>query len=365
MLPLLSLAAQEVPEQTDEPVATLHAYSTLEEIPVLVLSSERKRLKQPLDEAAFWVSLDAGPKFHPTHVRMEIDDPLSISVLIDLTSPRTELLSHLAEALEAIAPEHSGGRIGTLQAHDRVSIYVLTCDLYRTVNDLPADGARLKRAVDQELNRWQASVEQKPAKLPCAKSVGLLDAMGFVTSELASRAGRRTMLVVTDGVDYGSHVTWKKELTAAQIGAVSVFGLMKGVDMSEAPARPSAPGASSTGLIFTGESGRTDMFSLICEGTGGMQIEASKDTMLSATEDFIRMLRERYVVEFPRSDALEGGVHSLDVTVDGLQAYIRAASLTVPIADKTILNDPATLKGDPATQPPIGTRRPARLSPEV
>ena len=42
--------------------------------------------------AQFRLSLDSGPTFQPTHVRMEGDDPISMAILIDTMVPKSELL---------------------------------------------------------------------------------------------------------------------------------------------------------------------------------------------------------------------------------------------------------------------------------
>ncbi len=55
---------------------TLHVYTNTIQIPVLVLGSDR----QPtglIGGSRFEVSLDSGPKFRATHVRLEGDDPIS------------------------------------------------------------------------------------------------------------------------------------------------------------------------------------------------------------------------------------------------------------------------------------------------
>jgi len=56
------------------PPLTFHAYANLLQIPVLVLSPSFKPLPL-LSGSRFAISLDAGPRFRPTHVRLEGDDP--------------------------------------------------------------------------------------------------------------------------------------------------------------------------------------------------------------------------------------------------------------------------------------------------
>ena len=44
-------------------------------------------------------------------------------------------------------------------------------------------------------------------------------------------------------------------------------------------------------------------------------------------------LAERYIVEFPRPYHSTPGQHVLEVTIDKMDAFIRPAGLSVPIAD--------------------------------
>jgi hypothetical protein len=72
---------------------------------------------------------------------------------------------------------------------------------------------------------------------------------------------------------------------------------------------------------------------------------------------FTTLLRERYIVEFPRPFKSEGGEHSLVVTIDKSDAFIRSAGITVPIADPAVLADPMTVPSDPSRTPEYGKRR--------
>ena len=66
-------------------VRTLHVYENLLQVPVLVLRPDRDHIPKPIDADRFSVSLDAGPWFPATHVRREGDDPISLSILLDVT----------------------------------------------------------------------------------------------------------------------------------------------------------------------------------------------------------------------------------------------------------------------------------------
>src|ERR1700677_21643 len=61
----------------DVTTTTLHVYASTIQIPVLVLGTDRQPTA-PVASGRFKVSLDDGPKFRATHVRLEGDDPISL-----------------------------------------------------------------------------------------------------------------------------------------------------------------------------------------------------------------------------------------------------------------------------------------------
>src|ERR1700677_437796 len=133
------LAAQDVPVQQDEQIHTLHVYTNLIQIPTLVLDPKREQLKKPIAESRFSVSIDSGPWFRATHVRQEGDDPISLSILLDVSGDSSELMSKMDTAIGSLAPD-------ALHAKDHVSIYAIDCALVQSLTDVPADTESLKVA---------------------------------------------------------------------------------------------------------------------------------------------------------------------------------------------------------------------------
>jgi hypothetical protein len=72
----------------------------------------------------------------------------------------------------------------------------------------------------------------------------------------------------------------------------------------------------------------------------------------------VAMVRERYIVEFPRASNATAGSHTLEVEVVGAPEYfVRPAGDAMPLPDATELADPNTVKGDPEKAPQQGKRR--------
>ena len=163
------------------------------------------------------ISIDDGPLFRATHVRPEGDDPISLSILLDVHGTDRDLLKKIDDAIAGLAPL-------SLRPRDHVSVYAMDCSLIRTLYDAPADRVRLKSAVDAALQPWirRGRREDKHA---CPSRFNLWDALTFLTDELYELPGRRVILAVTDGDDGGSRSTWNQLRSNAQLRAVAIFGL--------------------------------------------------------------------------------------------------------------------------------------------
>ena len=103
----------------DTGISTLHVYETLIQIPVLVLDPLGTPL-EPIDPRRFAISIDSGPRFRPSYVRLEGNDPISLSILLDARGPEDDLLPKIDAAIAGLAPL-------SLQARDQVSVYALDC----------------------------------------------------------------------------------------------------------------------------------------------------------------------------------------------------------------------------------------------
>jgi hypothetical protein len=318
----------------DASTTTLHVYADTIQIPVLVLGADRQPTA-PVAPGRFKVSLDDGPKFRATHVRLEGDDPISLAILLDVSGKETDLMPKINEAIASLAPL-------SLTSRDHVSIYALDCKLVRSLNDVPAEQGRLKSGVDAVLQSWTNRGRSKQGG-GCQRPVRLWDALTFLTYSLSSVPGRRVVLAVTDGNDKGSKHSWNELRTYAQAMGVTIFGLRY---VPEEPGR----------LHFLNIGGE-DAFNSLCELSGGMVLTASRGTEAKELKRFATMLRGRYIVEFPRPFHSKGGEHTLMVTIDKSDAFVRSSGITVPIADPAVLADPTTVPSDPTRTPEYGNRR--------
>ncbi len=310
-----------------------------------------------MEESRFRVSLDSGPLFKPTHVRMEGDDPIAVAVLIDATRPKRDLLPPAADAVAALAEG--------LHSDDRVSVYAMDCALIREVRAVSPDAAKLRAAVARALQPWRdRGGSKQKEKDACKPALPLWDSMLFVTRELYRERGRRVMIVVSDGEDAGSQTKWNAVLLAAQESSTAVFGVLTEFDLGIGPAvgrmgQNAMIGGSPVGLVkIPARPGFEDPFNAICELSGGVEISAGKKDLGVQFQRAMQMVRSRYIVEYPRGNNDKPGVHTINVRIAKMDAYIRPAGLTVPVADQKVLADPTTLPTDQSGAPVFGTRKP-------
>ncbi len=332
---------------TSGQIATLHVYTNLEQVPVLVLTPGRERQKHRFAEDRFRITLDGGQPFRPVHVRAEGDDPIDLSILIDTTGPAQYWIPKLQDALASLAAYG-------LQTQDRISLYAIDCGLTRSAFNLQPTPDKIRSATDNVLGPWRAEQASHHAT-DCKPTVPLFDAVAHVSMELARLPGRRIVFVLTDGLDRGSRTHWADLKIFTQACSISVFALM--------PSDTDGLRLTPTGMArmlprsLVAPHPVEDYFDLICQLSGGVELPVHHAALSKKLADALKMVRERYIIEFPRGDHDQAGEHLLNVTISRTDSYIRAAGISVPVADRKLLDNPLTIPGESGKAPEPGTRR--------
>lgn len=320
----------------DGGVPTLHVYADLIELPVLVLGRGWQPVP-PIAADRFRVSIDGGPEYRVRQVRLEGDDPIELAILLDLRGSQDGLLTTMDDAVAKLAP-------GWLHAGDHVSVYGLDCGLMRSLNDGAADPATLRHAVDALLDarRLRKMDERgRSDRRECSDRQHLWDALGVVVVDMSKMPGRRVVLAVTDGLDKGSRNKWQSIGEFAQVHGVTVFGL------SYAPFI-----APITAQMYDPE------LDGLCTMSGGMLMTGKPIDLDSDLQRFTKLVRGRYIVEFPRPFNATSGRHRLKVSITKSDAVIRWAGISVPVEDPAVMRDPTTVHGDPSLAPVQGNKPP-------
>jgi hypothetical protein len=343
-----ALMAQEAPPAVDSGVPTLHVYTNLVQVPTLVLTMTNDLIGKPIAGNRFSVSIDSGRWFRATHVRQEGDDPISLSILLDANGDTAALLPKVGDAIGKLAPL-------SLHPRDRVSVYALDCSLLRSLDDVAANGVLLKQAVGAVL---EPTLLRKSNKLEknCELRGHLWDGLGQVAVALRGLPGRRVILVVTDGHDTGSKLSWNQVRDFAQARGIAIFALnLASTSSAGIGYRLGRRGYLASG---GGSSPVENPLISLCELSGGIVIRMSDPTALSKSlERFVTILRERYIVEFPRPANSTAGEHGMEIKIDKGFYLIRPSGVSMPLPDPVLMADPSTIQAGPSQAPEQGTRK--------
>jgi len=309
-------------------------------------------IKRPIAENRFSVSIDEGPWFPAIHVRPEGDDPIALSILLDVNGDTAVLMPKISEALAELARS-------SLHPQDRISLYAMDCSLMRSLAGAPPDSALVKRGVDAVLEPWTL---RKKRKQNCELSIHLWDALAVVEVETSKLSGRRVILAVTDGQDRGSKHTWNELAKFAQDSGTAVFGLryVEYQSWGGGPTTGRRNGAGPFVAINSGPQNVEDAWSFVTESSGGIVTTTSDTKSLGMTlGQVLAMVRGRYIVEFPRPSNSTAGSHEMQVKVAKSNYMTRPSGISVPLPDAALAADPTTIQSGPSAAPEQGKAKSA------
>jgi len=350
LLALPQLLVAQDPVQDPEPpldpnLYTLHVYANLIQVPTLVLSTDRKPIPLvPLDK--FQISLDSGPTFRPTKMKIAGNDPISLSILLDASGDQDKLLKNFAESLASLVPE-------SLHPADHVTIYAVDCALVRTSNDVPANATLLRSGVASALAA--PNLHGPKGKPACAYSLRLWDAVYGITRALGELPGRRALLVVSSGNDTKSSLQFADVRQFADSRSVAIFGL-RDRDRLEAT-RTLSRTLGHNIYSNIGADSHDYLFTQLCESNGGLVSDVYSQDLTKSLQDFVAMLRGRYIIEFPRGDNAPAGNHIITISIEKQNAFIASSGVVVPLDDIQSHNNPCAIPSGPSPAT-FGTRRP-------
>jgi hypothetical protein len=319
---------------------TLHAYEDQVQVPALVLNSQQGSY-QNLGPRDFAITLDSGPPFHPSHIRIQGDDPMNLAVLLDASDSGIDSLSpSLVKATSKLAADF-------LSLRDSLSVFAFDCNLIRSGFALPATSSVLASKAGDAL-QYPTLHRSRNRNSGCGKRFGLWDAIGEVAREMQSLPGRRVVIVLTDGKVTESKNTWETVRRFTVTLSIAVFALRP-------PVQPGLFfGILSPNQVFAGFEEKLGLF---CNGTGGLSLTATPHTLAPMISRVIGLLRSRYILEFPRASNQVVGYHEIAVTVNDPTAIVRVSGVSVPLRDPRLLEDPSTVPIDTTKEPVMGTGR--------
>jgi hypothetical protein len=321
---LRATTQQTTPLQDDAPY-TLHVYADLVQIPTLVLDADLHPLPLiSIDQ--FNISLDSGQRFHPTQMRLEGDDPINLSIFLDLGGDGYDLQPSLTKYIAAFTSQ-------SLQPHDHVSIYAIDCTFRRTADNIPAGNAdQIARVLDALLDSpdLHGSATKGPG---CPGTVHLWNALGAIAKSMEHAPGRRVIIAITTGKDHKSSIKWNQLKRYAGSRSITIFGLS-----------PLPRDGTKFHLALDTE----NPFNQLCQFTGGIVTVTAPLLLATDLNYVLNLVRGRYILEFPRPDNGAAGAHSIYVTLATTDAFIRPAGISYPLPDPAALSDPSTIPSPPS-----------------
>lgn len=293
-----------------------------------------------LRAADFTLTLDGGPPFHPSHVRLEDDDPLSLTLLLDLSNRDAARLANQVSPAVAAIPE------GWLTPRDHISIFAVDCSLVRSTFDTPFSPDALAQGLHGALT--SPRLKEKPTNIRGCTSARLWDTIGSVIAQTSQLPGRRVVLILSNGTDRQSSTSWKTlQLFAGQF-STTLIGLQPLAALVLLQRNLGGMQARSE---------NEQIFKLLCFGTGGTLLSADNDLLPAQLQRAITLLRQRYILQFPRPTNGTMGLHLVEVHVPDSAALVRPSGITFPMQDKDLAASPGTLHPDTSRAPVFGDRK--------
>jgi hypothetical protein len=348
--PIPRLPGQAPPSTSAPPpdLYTLHVYANLAQVPTLVINPDGKPFP-PLSRDQFFVSLDGGALFHPSQLRIEGDDTISLAIIVDDSGTQVHFITNIAETLSKLAPKD-------LHPKDHVSIYAIDCKAMQSVDDAPASAEIIRDGINSALSA--DGLHGDKHKPGCAKSLHLWDVLAHAVDKLGETPSRRVVLFVSLGMDTGSTISFDDVVHLAQSNSTAVFGMR---DIEEFAFQRSFRDETSSGL--NGDRSHThvsDRLGRLAALTGGMVFDDQHFQIEDQLHRFIAMLRGRYIVEFPRPDNGIPGSHVITISIPSKWNYfVRWTGAGIPLADPSVLSDPNTVPSAPSPAT-FGNQRPAQ-----
>lgn len=321
----------------EPPATTLHVYTDLLQIPVLVLDGAGRPVTG-LKPKQFRLSVDSGQLFQPPYVRREGEDALAITVLLDQQELGAAMEARLASSVGALAER-------SLAQRDRVTIAVLNgCAVSQTGPFAVTTPTALEAKVAAVLNAQDGA----SSGAACEGPPKLRDALAMACAELGNASGRRVLLVLTNGLDRGSRITWRELRHAATTRSIAIFAV------SVPPVAPHTWGKATATGWGTAE---PDALSALCDLTGGVLTRSDFSGTKRAMENVLHLVRERYILEFERPVRLDIGGHDLAVKVKQSHVTVRGAGISFPPVKAEERDVTGTGATDSARSPVPGARR--------
>ena len=295
--------------QQEDPTTTSTLTVTTQIVAIdAVVHNPGGELAMALPRDAFTLKVDG--KLTPIrYFNHDNDLPLTVGLLIDTSSSQRVYFDE-----EALSSENFLTNILTNPA-DRA----LVVRFDSSVVLLQAMTSQLK-ALHNALHQ----LDYVDPRAPARGSTLLYDAISVVGKAIRPQeAGRRAVIVLTDGEDHGSSASMTDAIHAAQRNGVAVYTVIYSNEMIGGTQYPHVPGMRASGM---------DVMRQVSKETGGREFVVGGGSSISTIyHDIEQDLRSQYRFGFTPPPSKPGKYHSLDLhTPDKHQAVQSRAGYFTP-----------------------------------
>lgn len=223
----------------------------------------------------------------------QTDQPLSVALMIDNSGSTARDLKYETDSvvrfLRALLREGN--------PQDAVALYSFNWEIVK----------------QNAFGRNAAGIERSLRTLRGEAGTSLYDAILLASRDIGNRAGRKVLVIVTDGGDTTSHTDFQRAAEAAQMADAVIYPVLV------------VPITSQAGRNIGGENALTT-FAL---RSGGRVFEPSLGAAMdNAFDEILRDLRTQYLIGFYPKDVplTKERFHALDVKVNDPRLLVKARS---------------------------------------
>jgi hypothetical protein len=290
---------------------TIHVTTDLIEVPVLSLKPPFQPVSG-LNRSNFTIRLDGGPAFHPSYVRRQGNEPLSLSMLVDAEASEQW---HLSTALQTAI-----GNVPSDLLHDtdRLSFFVSGCRLVRSLYNAPANLNHDRETIVHaaaDSNFKMAFDGEKSCQRPAVDKV-----LETVISQFAADAKWKVLLIIESG---------ERPMEARSLQEVQGIAAVRGVTIFAIKYLREGSFPSS---IYSA----TEGLNLLVGSLGGVSIHSSFEDLGAVIETVLSIIRQRYILSFPRPGNGSSGAHRLEIRSNVKGVIVRSSAASAPLLDTTL-----------------------------
>jgi len=319
--------------KTDDDKSTLHVYVNLVQIPVLVLNGSLHQIPR-IPDGSFKVTIEGLGQIHPARIRLEGEDPINLTLLVDRGNVKDDpLWNDLPRSVEPL--------IQSLRPRDHISFLAMDgCTARRYGPDMaPFDADWIRQTAKTVTDM----VPFTGKKQTCPRPLTYWELVTYAAKKLSQFPGRKILVTLGPGAKLDQQLAQQIHGLLTQ-NSITLFPIIHSSAMTiSIPYSVGRQGRGQTQIVPSMVPGvDTDAVQAMttqAELSGGILLGASTQGFGKSLAQPVDLAGGRYIIEFPRPDKLPPGIHYIQVEDGHPRDLIRIAGISVPIAAPNEMRD--------------------------